>query len=417
MNRFSTLPFNVLVFYLSTLVLEGPLRFALNEIGFPSAIYLRDVALFLVVVLAFFSPRSIGGREINLFLTAIVLILLLHTIWGVFYLNSFAQAVFGLKLFLPVIFGVVCYKSFQECLEKRWWVFFILFIVSSGGIIWNYFFEMPWAGMTYEVAGVTLRGVKDWYAGEFRRLYGFGRASGTVAVQVLFFWLISVIFLKNTLAKVIVTFIASVAIVLTTTKGIWLAFIVVIFYFIMKRFLHEKCFLKKVYVVSFWVLGITVPLLFLMIDFSRFELDGPSKFMFSSFVDRGVNTWPRAAELLYSENALLLGRGVGGAGTPQMYFERHLYNPGDSLFIYWWMVFGVLSVVYYFVLLAGLLSLRTDEDSDSNEFFYICLALSFLVYNLTTYVLESGEFSCFSGLLFSALFFRSSRFRSSFRRE
>lgn len=405
----SKLPLYLLVVYLTTLVLEGPLRFLLAEVGLQSLVYLRDAMMVGFILLALLADERYASRQAQKLLITVAIALLLHSLWGVVHLDSPVQVGFGLKLFVPILFGIACYDSFDQHVGDEWRIFAILFVVSAGGVVVNYFYEMPWAGLRYEVGGVTLRGVKDWYAGSFRRLYGFGRASGTVAVQILIFWIVVVLYLKSMLLKTLSTVLAALAIALTTTKGVLLAFVVVLVYLFLRLTGPAYHGLRKSYVMLFWILGITIPLFFLFADFKTLDVDSSLRLALASFADRGVNTWPRAADLLDSEGVLAIGRGIGGAGTPQLYFELDSYNPGDNLFVYWWLLFGVFAAAYYFMLLAGLISLRTDMDRLPLEAFYVAIALSVLVYSLTTYVFEGGEFACFGGILFAALFRRSFR--------
>ena len=55
--------------------------------------------------------------------------------------------------------------------------------------------------------------------------------------------------------------------------------------------------------------------------------------------------WPEAIELIHDSGNSLLGRGIGGLGTSQLYFEHDLYNPGDNMFIHIWANYGIIFLI------------------------------------------------------------------------
>lgn len=395
--------------YLSTFVVEGALRYGLSLIGLSSLIYARDLlAISLVAVAAFFSPKLCERRVFVFFWTAAVL-LLLHSIWAYFNLRNIAQVLFGLKMWVPFFLGVVCFRSLCANMQWGWRYFLVLLVLSAVGVIANNFTEMPWAGAEYEVGGVAIRGVKEWYAGGFKRLYGLGRASGTVAVQLLLLWALVFIFLKATFWRFVLTILTVVAMILTTTKGIWLAFLVISTYLALSKIAPKSTQAKTAFVLFVGAFVIVLPLFFIAMDFKRVELPGIWHFAFSSFVDRGVNMWPRAIDLLADGGGLIAGRGVGGAGTPQAYFEPFKYNPADNFFVYWWLWFGFAGFFYYLWALLSSTTLDYRQDAPEMERFFILLTIAFFVYGLTTYVLEGGEFACFGGVLFARFAAQRSR--------
>lgn len=400
-NSVDKLAFWAFYIYLATFVVEGPLRYGLSLVGLSSLIYLRDLAAVSVVALAaFFSPKLCEKRVFIFFWVAAVL-LLLHSIWAYFNLKNIAQVLFGLKMWIPFFLGVVCYRSLCKHLPEKWKYFAFLLLISSIGVIANYFTEMPWAGAEYEVAGIAIRGVKEWYAGGFKRLYGLGRASGTVAVQLLLLWAIVIFFVRSNLIRLIFTVLAIVAIILTTTKGVWLAFMVIFVYLAIDRIAPKFIEVKAAYVLLLGAFVVVLPLFFVVVDFKRVELPGMWHLAFSSFVERGVNMWPRAIDLLEHGGGLIAGRGVGGAGTPQIYFEPMKNNPADNFFIYWWLWFGFAGFFYYLWALLSTATLDYRRDAPEMERFFVLLAIAFFVYGFTTAVMEGGEFACFGGVLFA----------------
>ena len=60
-----------------------------------------------------------------------------------------------------------------------------------------------------------------------------------------------------------------------------------------------------------------------------------------------METWPAALDFLKSAGDPFLGRGIGGIGVSQLYFEKQYYIPGDNLFVYAFGYFGVMSIIYF----------------------------------------------------------------------
>jgi hypothetical protein len=60
----------------------------------------------------------------------------------------------------------------------------------------------------------------------------------------------------------------------------------------------------------------------------------------SSFEQRVTATWPDGLALPSRGGHWLTGRGLGGIGVAQMYFEPSIFNSGDNFFVYLWGAFG-----------------------------------------------------------------------------
>jgi len=66
----------------------------------------------------------------------------------------------------------------------------------------------------------------------------------------------------------------------------------------------------------------------------------------SSFEERVVKTWPDGLALPARDASWVTGRGFGGIGVAQQFFELNIFNPGDNLFVYLWGAFGVFGGLF-----------------------------------------------------------------------
>ena len=112
--------------------------------------------------------------------------------------------------------------------------------------------------------------------------------------------------------------------------------------------------------------------------------------------------WPRAWELLHHHGHPLWGRGMGGVGTPQTYFEPDRFNAADNLFLYGFVVSGWIALPGFLLLLLSSLRLQPwRSEADTAAF---CLLLATLTYGITANVVESGFFAMAAGMAVRRLF-------------
>ena len=93
--------------------------------------------------------------------------------------------------------------------------------------------------------------------------------------------------------------------------------------------------------------------------------------------------------------SVLFGRGLGGIGTAQSYFEPDLFNAGDNVYMYWFVVYGALAFPGFLLLLAR--SLRLKPWRGPEERLLYCLTLATVVYGMTTNVVENAFFALVCG--------------------
>jgi hypothetical protein len=144
------------------------------------------------------------------------------------------------------------------------------------------------------------------------------------------------------------------------------------------------------------LLGFALPFSTLLVDYNL-EFDQPvSRFLFASFGIRLSEVWPQTLELVNNYGQPWLGRGIGGIGGAQQYFEPHRYSPADNLMLYLYVLGGVLFVGLLFVYAFSAVKLApTRQRFDA---FVYMMMVTVLVQGVTGNVMESAFFALFFGV-------------------
>lgn len=385
----------VLITYFGTFVLESPIRYALSLGSVEWVLYLRDLAI--LVTLGAIVFRGLINSSVNRALVITIDVLILHSFVSLVYVSNIFQLTFGLKLFLPLVFGVACFSFLHGQIEKLKIPILVLFWIACAGVTINYFIDFPWKGLEFTVGNVTLMGVKEWYSGGFRRLYGFSRTSASVAVQTLIMGSFLMIFLHGKIAKVMVWIATGIAIVLSTTKGVFIAYVVISTFFVVRLVSpsSQEYYLKGLFLVLAMI--IILPCISFFTEprdeWVQAMLTSPLR----SFGERIATMWPAGLELILDKGNVIFGRGIGGIGVAQLLFEGEFYHPGDNLFIYGYLLFGVFIVPY--LALIVFTAQKLQPQTIPEDAFYTTVLLAYLTYGVTTSVPESGELQLFFGIV------------------
>jgi hypothetical protein len=153
------------------------------------------------------------------------------------------------------------------------------------------------------------------------------------------------LYLRSFWMRLILWVICMLAISLSTSKGILLALL-------MAAIASEALLRQQKWVLSgVFVVGVIwlflPPLLGWSLDWTeaaRVDIDHP---IYGSFIDRMNDMWPRALELITNTSTGLLGRGLGGIGVPVSVFEPALANAGDNLWVYAFVVTGIVCIPFF----------------------------------------------------------------------
>lgn len=373
-----------LVFYLCSYLFEAPIRYGLHLFGAESFIYLRDFVLICLIIDLIFRRFLVGKLEWSVIF--LVDLLFAHALVGLIYLNLL-QVLFAIKVFVSLVYGVFAFPTLSSYIQRyiSWVVVFL--IAATIGVYLDYFVTFPWHGLSYSIGNLDVTGARSWTMAGIERLAGFSRSSIDVACQMVILSGAVFAWSKSISLRFIVFFVTLPALILTTTKGAVLAFVFISMCAFLIEFGSFSRAVAKIGLLVFASLAAIVPTVMLATGFAIDWHDPIQKIFLSSFVDRVENTWPMAMRLVENPWQYFLGRGLGGIGVSQIYFEPYLYNPADNLFVYMFISFGVASLLYY--LLIAFYALRADFDYRNDVFMFLIFSYVF-VYGLTNNMFENS---------------------------
>ena len=192
---------------------------------------------------------------------------------------------------------------------------------------------------------------------------------------------------------------AGVTIVLTTSKGVILAFIVVSLFLTFRKLVSKKVWIAFSFAIA--LLVILLPLyssLENLIPYSNIETE---RILFDSMYMRTTSNWPETLDFIQKNGSVIFGRGVGGIGSANMYFENVNY-PGDNLFVFLYSTIGISSVlvIFFFPLLSRSLNFKNSNF----DCFLFSVTLALLSYGLVSSIFEEITFTLFIGIVLSRLF-------------
>lgn len=340
----SVLVFWIFAVFLLFQVLQGPLRFVLDSLGLFVIVYLPKVAmLFAIPILITNRMRTSSGFVI----TSIVFGL--SFAWGLINLGSIQQPLFGVWMFIPLIFSVLAAQEITLSDRKYLILFRILVWLSAGGVILNLFVNFPWSGASISFGGQNLVASRQWTSNGISRYGGFS-SSFFASAQIIAFALYINAFSKSKFEVLLTWLIAGTAITITTSKGLVIGYILSSLYYLsvllFSSFKKEaNKYLRVAWsfvLVLIFAIMVVLPIAAINLSVELSFHSTLSKFLLESFSDRMTYMWPTSLGLLNGDWHWLVGRGIGGIGTAQQYFELPLYVTGDNLFVYLTVTFGVM---------------------------------------------------------------------------
>lgn len=390
-----------IILYLGSYIIEGPIRYILHSSNLEWMIYFRDL---IVVALIFFRLLNYLMRQkIRKIDLGVFIFFLIYVVVGVIYVGDILQVAFGIKIFLPIIVGMMYYNEFTSQVNTIKPIFLIFFIITAIGIMLEYKLEqLPWAGLGYDISGVQIEGSREWSTSGVPRLAGFARSSFDAAIQILFLMIFLLVFLKNRFVHFIIWTLAGLSIFLTTTKGVALAYIIVSILFLLLKIRPRS---YKIYLqLAVFPVSISALIGFLVSAFDgtivngfQFEYD----VLYGSFQDRLSNVWPLTLSMIAENGNVILGRGIGGIGAAQKLFEAHFYTPADNLGLYLYGTFGVPAIIYLFFLYWKLQHLKPNQQTEDVYIFLLLIAT--FTYGIVVNTIENGFLAFFIGLILNKL--------------
>ncbi len=392
--------FCVFTFFLSE-VMAGPIRYYSAAHGLAWMIYLPKVELIFCILLLVASG-NVKAKEFYIFAG----FLIIYTLVGWIDFSTPSQALFGFWTMMPLLFALAAGPFVFKDIKYYRTSFLILYLICLSGIVLNYFHNVPWSGANFALGGHHLQTSRSWTDASFVRIAGFSRASFSAAGQVLILAVFAVQGLKSKWAAGAMWIAAGTAILVTTSKGVLLAYLLISGFYMMRAVMRRAGGTGRITLqLSLNLLAITVctimvvlPILTITTNLNVVGTSTFDKLLFTSFQNRLSWMWPRAFDLLKSNTAFLFGSGLGGLGTGQEIYDPLNYNAGDNLFVF-------LAVQYGFIIAVGTLAyilvkfFRFSRASYSGETYivYLSLVLFMLVYGCLTNELEDGLMACAFG--------------------
>jgi len=384
----------LLFFFLLTEVFGGAIRYYAVQYGFPWLPYLPHLLLAVAVVPMFFIYLLSEGVT-STYLTLLILFSI-GTACGIYNLNSASQVEFGLWVFVAFLYGVVVVPAVVRGWRSLTPFVLLLWMTAVAGVLINVFHSWPWIGLEYQIGSTVMEASRLWWTGgmAFDRLPGFSRASFDAAIQILILGL----FLVETASRrwrVPIWIVSGVAIVLTTHKTALLVYVVFSVLLLLPRDPNSASLRLLPLVLAALDTLLPFSMLFVRPDWMDSTSSPIGAMVFSSFFERLQIGWPDWLRMIFDRGNLLLGRGLGGIGAAQTYFEPSLYSPGDNIVVYLYGTFGVLGIGFLCVYAWKAARLRVAGPVA--HFFYLCACLV-LIDGMTVNVLEGS----FTAILFGA---------------
>lgn len=373
--------------------LAGPLRMYLSMVGLSPLIYVPNLMMLVSVAWhGLMEPHEKGFSA----LTLIAVLLPVHAaIIGLQFVSPL-QVAMGIYVLLPFWFGLTC----GPVLLKNWQIVAryipFLWLVVAAGVLGNSFLDYPWEGFGYALGNLDVEGSRQWYAtGGGKRLAGFSRASFDAAVQLQLLGMLLALQTRNPVLRALVWGITCYAIIPTNSKGILMVAVVITPVVLFRDRLPESPL--RALPAIFGMIALAMPVSTLLLTFNNQFANPTLANAAYSFYDRLNYMWPEAWRLLDEQGSLLLGRGLGGIGTAQTYFESALFNAGDNIFMYWFVVFGWTAIPGFILLIIRTLKVKPCSSPDQMRVY--AMLMSIVVYGVMTNIVENAVFALVCGLI------------------
>lgn len=402
---FKRIVFFVTFIFITFSVLDGPLRYFLALSHFEALSYIPKALLLLALLILVTTRKSIASGHILIFA-----LIFASAIWGAANLPKIQQPFFELWVILPFLFGLYVGRFVDFLAWRR--LFFVLFLVSSFGVILNPIINYPWSGQSFAFFSHQIQISRYWAAFGLRRYAGFSRASFTAASQILLFSLILFLTTKSLLSRLSIWFMGFLAIIFTTSKGILAAWLLLSIFFAGGYIFRWARFWFVTWLSLLTVLliaAVALPLSTLFIKYSPSFHSLIGKILFTSFGERLTWMWPSSLGLLSNDgiHQWLIGRGIGGIGAAQLYFNPSTYLAADNLFVYAAVTLGPPIAIYIFFVIARRFWIFFWIQK--RELYLFPIFIMVFTYAMVANMNGQPVLNLFFGILLSKLFYRTHR--------
>lgn len=370
-------------------VFSGPLRFYLAQAGLSALVYLPKILIVGVVITTVLHTLYQG--RIRPLYGAVLTVFVLFGLVGWIFTGNPLQPAFGIFALLPLIFAVMAEPIVRQAGRRILPYIALLWLATALGVVLDYMWELPWTGLAYKLGEFEIEGSREWTTLGVERVAGFARASFAAADQLLLLALPLVLLGRSKTAKLFVWLATGALIFLTTTKKTGGGFLVLSVLMPLMSTTNVPALFRRALTAGMPFLiatiGIGLPISTFFVAY-RLDLDSFwSQMLFASFEDRLTVVWPASLALALEHGSVVLGRGIGGIGVAQKPFEPLSHMPGDNLFIYLYVTFGILALAFVWVYVRSLTQLDTRHSAWSRLMWAVGIAI--LLNGLTGNVMES----------------------------
>lgn len=392
----------IILFFLLSELIGGVSRYYLSIFGFTPLIYVPKM-LVLLTLFAVVMNSIWRGKISKIFLGTLFLLCFFAGV-GLYYAegNRLLQVAFGVYALVPFLLGIVALPSFVHASSKLKPYMMVLWGVAVMGVLLNFYFSFPWEGSEYEFSGINIEVSRRWTTLGIKRIAGFSRASFAVAIQILLLSIFLITMLRNGWIRIFIWLMTGITITLTTSKIVVVVYLALTLFMIFRSLLPQTFWRLLIALIAF--IGIALPLSSIIISYQFVLSDFTLEFLFLSLDERFMIVWPRGFDLVANHGSILLGRGMGGIGVAQLYFEPFLFHPGDNLYLYLYTLFGfgMFPLIGAYVFRAGYL----DSHGSGLELLFFMVVLSVLLEGWTSNLIESPFLAIFFGLSLRYVFLK-----------
>lgn len=331
--------------YLGLWTFDGAARYLVYLVGAPYLIYGRDLLTLLAIALTLYIRNQNRFSDVHIFFYAAVFCA--YVVIGIFTHGSMVQALFGLKIFIPILMGIIVSDSLVRNPKSLFLFSFLFLFLSFIGTFLDLYGYAFWRGIEVELSDVTLELGMDNQTNIFRRIIGFARTNFQLSTQAYFFAMISIVLARSFLVKLIAWSLGVFIILASTTKG------TIALYFISSGFLIANVISAKItnrlapiYIGVGILAGGILPfsdvghLMFL--DYYSEEIF----YLLASFQQRFMTGWPVIIDFIFGEGHWLMGAGIGSVGAADTLFSPVPKGAVDNFYLYAYGTFGIVFLIW-----------------------------------------------------------------------
>ena len=348
--------------FLALEALAGPARYYFAQAGLPALIYLPKLLIVGVVLAS--ALRTLYRGRLRPAFAAVLSLFVIFALAGWAFTGNGLQAAFGIFALLPLVYAVLAEPALRQMgLRIRPYIA-LLWCAAALGVAIDARFDVPWTGLAYQLGDAEIQGSREWTTFGVERVAGFARASYEAADQLLLLALPLMFLYRSHILKLAIWLATGALIYLTTTKKTGGTFLLLTVLLPLMNPAVAPALIRRAATVAVPIavaaVGIGLPISTFFITY-RLDLDSVlSQVLFASFEDRLTVVWPTSLKLALEHGSAVLGRGIGGIGAAQKLYEPMLFMPGDSLYIYLYVTFGLLAFGFVAVYVGNLVRLDTQ---------------------------------------------------------